>query len=91
MKCGRNAQERFDIEVIGGKDNLKQHLLINRYELLVPFVDVGGALAGLVLVGFGVGCGERLATMVLAVFENLSKIMSRLRNSPGGNTNNSPS
>jgi hypothetical protein len=46
----RNVQQRLDIEVVGGQDNLEQHLLIDANELLVPLADVGCPLASLVLV-----------------------------------------
>ena len=72
MKTRKDIQKRFDIEVVCGKNDLEKHLLINSDELLVPFIDVSRALAGLILVGIRVCGRKRLATMVFAVFENLS-------------------
>jgi hypothetical protein len=70
-KNEKNKQKRFDIEIVGGENDLKQHLLINGDELLVPFVDVSGAFAGLVLVGIRLCCRKRLATVMFAIFKNL--------------------
>lgn len=64
------VQERLDIKVVCGEDNLKEHLLVDGNELLVPFTDVRCPLASIVVVG-GIGRRERLATMVFAVLENL--------------------
>lgn len=50
----RNLQERLDIEVVGSKDNLEEHLLVDSDELLVPLADVGCPLAGLILALLGV-------------------------------------
>ena len=68
---GVYSQQRLDIEVVGRKDNLKQHLLINSDELLIPLANVCRALARLVLALVGISCGERLATVMFAVLENL--------------------
>lgn len=46
-------QQRLDIEVVGGEDDFEKHLLINGDELLIPFADICGAFAGLILVGLG--------------------------------------
>lgn len=67
----RLLQEGLDVKVIGGEDNLKEHLLINRNEFLIPLADVSGTLASLVLVRLGVGGWERLAAVVLAVLKDL--------------------
>jgi hypothetical protein len=66
-----HLQERLDIEVVGGEDDLKEHLLVDGDELLVPLADVGSPLASLILVLISIGGGERLATVVFAVLENL--------------------
>ena len=47
-----NAQKRFDVQVVGRKNDLKKHFLIHSDELLVPFTDIGGAFACLVLTLF---------------------------------------
>ena len=44
-----HVQERFDIEVVRGKDDLKEHLLVNSDEFLVPFADVSSTLSRLFL------------------------------------------
>jgi hypothetical protein len=67
----KNKQKRFDIEIVGGENDLKQHLLINCDELLVPFVDISSAFAGLVLIGIRLWCGQRLATVMFAIFKDL--------------------
>ena len=61
----------LDVEVVGSKDNLKQHLLVDVDELLVPLADVSRPLAGLVLALIGIRRREGLAAMVLAVLEDL--------------------
>lgn len=66
-----NTQELLDVEVVGSEDNLKEHLLINGDELLVPFADIGGALASVVLSLVSIGCWQRLATMMCAILKNL--------------------
>ena len=70
-----NLQQWLDIKVVSCENNLEEHLLINGDELLVPFADVSCPLARVLVVG-GVSCGQRLATVVLAVFEDLLSIMS---------------
>ena len=66
-----NLQQWLDIKVVGCENNLEEHLLIDRDELLVPFANVRRPLAGLVLVLLCICRRERLATVVLAVFEHL--------------------
>jgi hypothetical protein len=65
----RCAQQRLDVEVVGGEDDLEQHLLVDGDELLVPLADVRRPLAVVVL--RLVRRGERLAAVVLAVLEHL--------------------
>ena len=67
----QNLQEGLNVQIVCSEDNFKEHLLINRDEFLIPFVNVGGALAGIILVLFCISSGEWLAAMVFAVFENL--------------------
>jgi hypothetical protein len=63
-------QERLDIEIVGGQDDLEKHLLVDSDKLLIPFADIGGAFASFVL-WFGV-CGRKSFTsMMFAVFEDL--------------------
>jgi hypothetical protein len=68
--AGSDAQQGLDVEVVGGEDNLEQHLLINGDELLVPFADIGRSLPVLVRVGL-IGGRQGLATVVLAILQNL--------------------
>lgn len=50
-----NIEERLDVHVVGGEDDLEQHLLVDLHEFLVPFLDVGGLLAGIGVVVLGWG------------------------------------
>jgi len=70
-RLAADIEKRLDVEVVGSQDDLEEHLLINCDELLVPLADISGALARLILVLIGVGTRERLATVVLAVLQNL--------------------
>lgn len=45
----RCRQEWFDVEIVSGQDDFKEHLLINCNEFLIPLADVGGALASFIL------------------------------------------
>jgi len=62
-----DVKKGLNIKVIGGKDNLKKHLLINLHELLVPLLNVGGLLAR---VGIIVGWSWGVVLVVLAPFDN---------------------
>ena len=50
------------------KDDLKEHLLVDLHELLVPLVDVGRLLTRVRLI---VSAGRRVGTVVLAPLEDL--------------------
>ena len=65
-----DAQQGLDIEVVGGQDDLEQHLLINSDEFLVPFTDIGRSLSVFVCVGL-ICRRQGLAAMMFAVFQNL--------------------
>ena len=78
--CRVDAQQRLDVEVVGGQDDFKKHLLINCDKLLVPFANIGCPLSVLVRVCF-VGGWQRLATMVLAVLQNLCEKCDQTRTS----------
>ncbi len=67
-----DIQQWLDIEVVGREDDLEKHLLVNRNEFLVPLADISGSLARVLIVG-GVGGWQRLATVVLAVLEDLHR------------------
>ena len=67
----RYAQKRLDVEVVGCEDNLEEHLLVYRDELLVPLADIRRPLACLVLALLRVRCREGLTPVVLAVLEDL--------------------
>jgi len=63
-----NIKEGLDIEVVGGKDDLEQHLLVDLHELLIPLIDVGGLLAGVGVIILG---RSRVVLVMLAPFDNL--------------------
>lgn len=59
---GKDVQEGLDVEVVGGEDDFKEHLLVDLDKLGVPVRDLGRLAAGVVLIlgeGFGVLCGVR--------------------------------
>jgi hypothetical protein len=62
-----DVEERLDVEVVGGQNDLKEHLLVDLHELLVPFLNVGGLAARVVLVT----SGGRIVTVVCAPFKDL--------------------
>lgn len=68
-----DSQERLDIEIICGKDDLEKHLLVNSDKLLVPFADISCPLAGLVLVLVCVCTGQRLTPVVFAILNDLCR------------------
>ena len=63
-----DVEKSFDIHVIGGKDDLEKHLLVDLHELLVPILNVGSLLAGVGVVILGRG---GIALVVSAPLENL--------------------
>lgn len=65
-----DVQESLDVKVVGGKDDLEKHLLVNLHELLVPLLDVGRLLAG---VGIVIGGRWWVAAVVLAPLEDLGQ------------------
>lgn len=67
----RCLQQWLDVEVVGGKNDLEKHFLVNCDEFLVPLADVSCSLARFVRVLFGVCRRQRLSTMMFAVFQNL--------------------
>jgi len=62
-----DVEKSFDIQIVGSKDYLKEHLLIDLHELLIPLIDVCGFLArvGIVFVGLG-----RIGTVMLAPLDD---------------------
>jgi len=52
------------------QNDLKEHFLINLHELLIPLVDLGGLLPGLVLL---LGRLERVTTVLLTPLDNLAQ------------------
>ena len=69
-----NIQQRLDVEVVRREDDLKQHLLVDLHELLIPLLDVGGLAAGRRGHGVGVvgvGVLEGVVAVVLAPFQHL--------------------
>jgi hypothetical protein len=65
-----DVEEGLDVHVVGGKDDLEEHLLINLHELLVPLFNVGGLLAGVGVVILG---GRRVVLVLGAPLEDLLK------------------
>lgn len=65
------AQKRFYIEIVGGEDNLKQHLLVHGDEPLVPFRNICCSFTSFVLILVRVCTWQWLSTMVFAVLEDL--------------------
>ena len=65
-----NIEQRLDVHVVCGEDDLEQHLLVHLHELLVPVLDVGGLLAGIGVIVLGWG---GVVLVVLAPLENLAK------------------
>jgi hypothetical protein len=65
-----DVKKGLDVHVVGSEDNLKEHLLVDLHELLVPLLNVGGLLAG---VGVLVLLGGRVLLVVVAPFENLAQ------------------
>jgi hypothetical protein len=61
------------------EDNLKEHLLVDLHELLIPLIDVGGLLAR---VGIVIVDGGRIIAVVLAPLNHLSQ--DRLVDLAGG-------
>ena len=70
-----DIQKRFDVKIVGGKNDLEEHLLINCDELLVPFADISRSFAGLVLALVCIWRRQGLTTMVLAILENLKVLV----------------
>ena len=65
-----DVKESLDVKIIGGKDDLKEHLLVDLHELLIPLLDIGGLLAG---VGIILGVSWWVAAVMLAPLEDLSQ------------------
>ena len=65
-----DAQERLDVQVVGGEDNLEEHLLVDGDELLVPLRDVGRTLARVVVVTLS---RARVFLVVVTPFNDLSE------------------
>jgi len=70
---GIDLQKRLNIKVVSSQDDLKEHFLVNCDEFLVPFGDISGPLAGLI-VTLRIARWKWLATVVLAVLQDLRNI-----------------
>ena len=64
------AQKGLDVKIVGSKDDLKQHLLINTDELLIPLADFSCPFPGIVRC-LRVGSRKWLALMMFTVFKDL--------------------
>lgn len=62
-----DVEQGLDVEVVGREDDLKEHLLVNLHELLIPLFNVRRPLAR---VGVVVGAGRWVGLVVLAPFED---------------------
>ena len=65
-----DVKKSLDVHVVCGEDDLKEHLLVDLHELLVPLFDVGGLLAS---VGVLVLLWGRVLLVVVAPLENLAQ------------------
>jgi len=63
-----DVEKSLDVHVVGGKDDLEEHLLVDLHELLVPLLNVGGLLAGVGVVVLG---GRRVVLVLRAPLEDL--------------------
>jgi hypothetical protein len=63
-----DVEESLDVHVVGGEDDLEEHLLIDLHELLVPLFNVGGLLAGVGIVILG---GRRVVLVLRAPLKDL--------------------
>ena len=63
-----DAEKRLDVHVVGGEDDLEEHLLVHLHELLVPLFDVGGLLAQVDVIAMG---GRRVVLVLGAPLEHL--------------------
>jgi len=63
-----DVEESLDIHVVGGEDDLEEHLLVDLHELLVPLFNVGGLLARVGVVVLG---GRRVVLVLGAPLEDL--------------------
>lgn len=69
-RLAADVNEGLDVHVVGGEDDLKEHLLVDLDKLAVPLSNLGG-LAARVISVVRVVRGERLVLVVLAVLEHL--------------------
>lgn len=63
-------KEGLDIQEVGSEDNLKEHLLVDVHELLIPLVDVGCLLAG--VIGLVVG-KDWVSLVMLTPFDDFAE------------------
>ena len=63
-----DVEQSLDIHVVGGEDDLEEHLLVDLHELLVPLFNVGGLLARVGVVVLG---GRRVVLVLGAPLEDL--------------------
>lgn len=65
-----DIEEGLDVHVVGGQDDLEEHLLVYLHELYVPLVNVCRLLA---VVGVVVLGSDRVLLVVLAPLDDLSE------------------
>lgn len=57
-----------EVGAVAYKNDLKEHLLVDLHELLIPLIDVGSLLAR---VGVIITCGRRVGLVMLAPLDDL--------------------
>jgi len=65
-----DIEKWLDIKVVGGKNNLEEHLLVDLHKLLVPFFNVGGLLARITVL---IGNRDGVAFMVITPFDDFAE------------------
>lgn len=85
-----NSQEGLDVEVVGSENDLEQHLLVDLNEFLVPLGDVGGTLAGIIVGRIGISRGERIIAVMIAILEDLIRMVMSVHVQKVKNVNRHP-
>ena len=75
-----DVQQRFNVEIVGSQDDLKEHFLVDIDEFGVPIANLGGTLSGLFRF---IGRGRRIAAVMGAIFQYLEDVRSPMQD---GNT-----
>lgn len=70
-----DVQQRFNVEIVGSQDDLKEHFLVDIDEFGVPIANLGGTLSGLFRF---IGRGRRIAAVMGAIFQYLEDVRDSL-------------